>query len=438
MGTGKGGNGLQGGAGGEITNFVNQPTNSQAIPSQLNVVTGAGGIGINGAGGAGGTITNFRSNSLGLDPVTGLADLVRVVSGQGGASYAGIGGAGGNIIGSTAQAVSSPIAIIAGAGGAGLTQGGDGGTVRDSTFNSASQTLGKVLIVAGAGGDASAALPSDIFIPGDGDTTDLAHAILAFGGNSGVGGNGGNITNIVQPISVQTSVDLIAGNGGSTLNTGNSVTATSNVGMGGSVVNVNLAGNAGNPTTVRTASNANQPIRSYTDTNGDGVDDETMQQFVDTQLTGTVDILGFTPVTGYDRDTFFAPGNVGIVAGVAGRVAGNQPPRDGVNGSVQNIAASSFMSIIAGSVNNIAPVTTVSGLTLKSPDGVLGADKSLPGSATAGGPNNLLDYYDQNGNVVHSPVQPGFRLIDGAIYALNIVQPATPPNIAGPRVFPFL
>lgn len=444
--TGTGGDGLAGGAGGAITNFLNRPTNPTAIPYAMTILTGRGGIGVVNAGGAGGTITNFSSNALGLTSATGgAADLVRIIAGAGGASYGSVGGVGGSILNSTAQAVSSPIAVTGGAGGAGLTFGGDGGSIGGtaSTFNSAAQTLGKVLIVAGAGGDASSVSIGDVFVPNNNDVTDLAHAILALGGVSGTGGNGGNITNVTQPVSVQTAVDLIAGNGGSTINYGNSISVTSGVGLGGSVVNVNLAGTVGN--SVRNASTGVNPaIRSYTDQGGDGVEDISLDQYT-RSLGGTVvpfltfegvqipSPAPFVPAINFDPN-LFAQGNVGIVAGIAGRVQGGAPPRNGINGSVQNIAASSFMSIVAGSVDNVARVANVANLTIKNIDGVLGADKSLPDLPPFGGPNNQVEYFDANGRVV-SNLEPGFRLIDGAIFAQSITPSAQPPGIAGPRVF---
>lgn len=444
--TGAGGNGLAGGAGGAITNFFNRPTDPTAVPFTMTILTGGGGIGVVNAGGAGGTINNFASNALGLTrSIAGTPDLVRLIAGAGGASYGSVGGAGGSILDVTAQAVSSPIAVTAGAGGAGLTFGGNGGSVGGtaSTINSASQTLGKVLIVAGAGGDASSVALGDVVVPNDNDITNLAHALLALGGVSGTGGNGGNITNVTQPISVQTAVDLIAGNGGSTINYGNSISGTSGVGLGGSVVNLNLAGTVGN--SVRNATTGVNPaIRSYTDVGGDGVENISLDQYTQS-LGGTVvpfttadgltfqSLAPFVPAANFDPN-LFAQGNVGIVAGVAGRVQGGAPPRNGVNGSVQSISASSFMSIVAGSVDNVARVANVANLTIKNIDGVLGADKSLPDLPPFGGPNNQVEYFDANGRVV-SNLEPGFRLIDGAIFAQSITPSAQPPGIAGPRVF---
>jgi hypothetical protein len=412
--TGAGGDGLTGGDGGAITNFVNQPTIASAVPTILSATTGNGGVGVVNRGGVGGEITNFQSNAIGFAGSAGTG-LVRLIAGEGGASYGNVGGVGGNIVNSTSQAISTQIVAAAGVGGAGLTAGGNGGSVTNAVINSAAQNFGKVLVVAGAGGDASSLLPEDVQLAGS--PADLAHTVLAFGGASGQGGNGGNITNFTQPVSVQTAVDLIAGNGGSTVSYGNSLNTTSGVGKGGSVVGANLAGSVGASSRDLTTG-INPPIRSYTDIDNNGVEDISIAQFVsDFLLNG-----------GLLNNTV---GNVGIVAGISGRVLNNQPPRDGVNGSVQNITASSIMSIVAGSVDRVAPVQTVSGLQIRGLEGVLGADKSLGVNAI---PNNRVEYFNEVGAIV-SNLQPGFRLIDGAIYAQNIIQPAVPPLIQGPRVF---
>jgi hypothetical protein len=45
-----------------------------------------------------------------------------------------------------------------------------------------------------------------------------------------------------------------------------------------------------------------------------------------------------------------------------------------------------------------------------------------------------LDYYNSAGKDVQN-LQPGDRLIDGALFAITINQPAAAPFISGPRVF---
>jgi hypothetical protein len=440
--TGAGGSGLSGGAGGAITNFVNSPTGS-SIPARLNVLTGNGGIGISGTGGAGGSITNVQVSATGLanNSFGALSGLVRVLAGNGGSSYATTGGAGGSITDSTLASTSTPIVVAAGAGGDAPLVGGAGGSVTDSVISSAAQAFGKMLVIAGDGGDATAVTRTSVSIGGDANTNDLAHALLAFGGSDGIGGNGGNITNITQPSGSETAVDLIAGNGGSTINSGGPLEAVTGVGQGGSVVGINLAGTAGSITRDTSTGITYPPIKSYTDLNATGTDDVSIATFLATYIGGTVStnqttdfVHAFIP-----NDPSFmlddAAGNVGIVAGRAGFVKGNRAASDGISGSVEDITASSIMSIVAGSVNNVAPVQVLSGITLSNPDGILGADKSVPTSTTSGAPpNGQLDYYSPGVGDVQD-LQPGDRLIDGALFAITINQPAGAPFIVGPRVF---
>ena len=430
--TGAGGGGLSGGAGGAITNFINSATNQSAVPTELTVVTGNGGVGVSGAGGAGGAITSFSSNATGLAPTFdgSLAGIGRIIAGDGGASFGAAGGVGGSIASVTATTTSTPLVVAAGAGGNGLTLGGDGGSVTNSSVNSAALQIGKMLVVAGKGGDAFAAQPIDISLPGDADTTDLAHTILAFGGATGTAGNGGNIMNVTQPVGAQTAVDLIAGNGGNTPNAGTATTATTGVGHGGSVTGVTLTGTVGaisRDTTL--GAETNPPIQSYSFTDATGATNTSVSAFVDfLAAAANSNNPLYTASTGFVLDD--SVGNVGIVAGAAGTVRGAQPAQDGVNGDVTGITAASIMSIVAGSVDNVAPVRILSGITVTNTDGVLGADKSPDAPF---GPNGALDYYNAAGVDVAN-LAAGYRLIDGAIFASSIEQTAGS-LIRGPRVF---
>jgi hypothetical protein len=434
--TGAGGSGLIGGSGGALTNFVNSPTNT-SIPSSLDIVTGAGGVGVSGNGGNGGTIINVQSSATGLSD--GFVDLspITVLAGNGGASYGGTGGAGGDITNSSIEGTSAPIAVAAGAGGNALQVGGAGGSVTNSIIASAAQNFGKMLIIAGDGGNATAVTKGSVSIGGDSNTNDLKHQLLAFGGVNGLGGNGGDITGITQPTGTETAVDLIAGNGGSTINSGGPLQAVTGVGIGGSVSNIILAGTVGS--IERFPVPVSYPrIQSYTAPEGTNTDDEATATFVAQDLGGAPASLSQDSNASHafvSNDPFFTlddlAGNVGIVAGRAGFVKGGQAAADGINGSVQGVAASSFMSIVAGSVNNVAPVQLISGLTITNSDGVFGADKS-PGG---GGPNGILDYYNAAGEDVQN-LQAGDSLIDGALYAITIDRGAAAPFIAGPRVFP--
>ena len=444
--TGAGGGGLSGGDGGAITTFINQPTQPTAVAATLSVVTGNGGIAINGNGGSGGTITGFQSNATGLtsefpgEPFSGVDALTgvgRIIAGDGGASYGAIGGNyGGAVTHANAETTSTPIVVAGGAGGVGLTVGGAGGMVSNSVINSAAQQIGKVLIVGGIGGDAFAATPDQIALPGDTNTADLAHAVLAFGGTAAQGGAGGDISQITQPVSTQTAVDLIAGNGGSTVNAGTSLDATTGVGPGGSVVDVNLAGTVGalsRNTTLGTA--ANPPIQAYATTDAFGTTTtvpitEIIDQLAlpDSPILSLTDNVTFAGVPGIS-------GNVGIVAGEAGRVRNGQPASDGVNGSAQNITAESIMSIVAGSVSSVAPVNVLSGITVTDPDGVLGVDRS---PTAPYGPNGVLDYFTPGGVDVAN-LQAGYSLVDadGALFAITLGQNAGT-VLQGPRVFQVL
>ena len=439
--TGAGGNGLTGGNGGAIDTFVNSATTQSAVPTALTVTTGNGGIGVSGAGGTGGAITRFSSNATGLtnfssDNLTGLA---RVITGDGGTSYGAAGGIGGTINSTTATATSTPMVVAGGAGGTGLTVGGNGGSVTNSQLNSAALQIGKMLVVGGVGGDALAAQPQDITLTGDIRGTDysndLAHTVLAFGGIRGTGGNGGNITNITQPVGAQTAVDLIAGNGGSTINAGTVTSGGSGVGIGGSVTGVTLTGTVGAISRdVSLGAITNPPIKSYSFTNADGTINHSISAFID-----------FLAQPGNtDFPLIDAVGNVGIVAGQAGLVRGGQPAQNGVNGDVINITATSIMSIVAGSVDRVAPVRVVSGLTVTNSDGVLGADKS-PNSPY--GPNGALDYFVTSTSATPvTSLSAGYSLTgtaadgtplsgDGAIFA-SVIQSTAGAPIRGPRVFP--
>ncbi len=419
--TGPGGNGLGGGTGGAIVNFINQPTTQAAVPISLTILTGAGGIGVSGGGGTGGSIQTVRSNATGL-----LDGIVRVIAGDGGASYGLQGGVGGSLTDVNATATSTPMVAAAGQGGLGLTVGGAGGSVVGSTggstsLDSAAQITGKLLVVAGKGGDAYSAQKQDIDLPGDINVDDLAHTLLAFGGVSGLGGKGGDVANIRQPVSTQTSVDIIAGNGGNTPNASTARTPTTGVGQGGSISGIALAGTLGSlRRDTSLGQTTNPPIKSYSVTTDTGATTTAISDFVDALSQG---------VTLQLDDSI---GNVGMVAGAAGTVRGGQPAQDGINGTVAGVSASSILSIVAGSVDRVAPVRQISGIVVTSQDGVLGADKSVNSPF---GPNGVLDYYNEQGIDVAN-LQAGYRLIDGAIFATSIIstpgQPITGPRVKGP------
>lgn len=396
--TGAGGDGLTGGAGGSISNFRNNST-LFSTPTILSAVAGSGGTGVSGAGGAGGNITNFLGSATGIGLVAatplGVWQFNRVIAGDGGTSFGGVGGAGGSLNSVNVAANSSAMALAAGRGGDGLTRGGLGGSVTSSTADSAGSPA-KVVVFAGSGGNAYAALSTGSNV-GPAGSSAATLALRAFGGAAGVGGNGGSITSFTQPKTVQAAVDLIAGNGGSLMNYGSPADAVTNVGAGGSVSRVTLAGDAGRI-------DSSVAITNYA------------ANFVQTTLRDS-------PTTQLNDAT----GNVGVVVGDAGRVRGGLPAGDAAAkvGSVSSFSANNIMSMVAGSVDRIAAIRSISGISVSS-GGILGAYKNTPIAHAPGSPLYLApDGVTQ----IPSPVQGG-RLMDGAI-----VTQINNSGLLGARIF---
>jgi hypothetical protein len=402
---GEGGDGLQGGAGGSIVSFTN-PSGSNIV-SIVSAVAGDGGYGVTRTGGAGGSINGFNAGGRGIEALVD-GEFNRLVAGDGGDSYGSVGGAGGSLVNVTSTSNNSAAVAAAGNGGAGLQRGGAGGDVRNATLDSTAPLLAaKVVVFAGHGGAAYAATATapGLALPAPGNPSEnpAILALRAFGSANGVGGNGGNITNFNQPTGVQTAVDLVAGNGGSLMNYGSILQNTSTkVGLGGSITGVSLRGEAG-----RVASDV--AIRGY------GAD------FVD-----RIVLNGWATLLNNEQ------GNVGVIAGEAGRV------KDGVAGdgrdkagSVSNFSATRIMSMVAGSVDRIASIKTISGVS--SSEGVYGAYKTnpvpllVPGTIPHSEDNPL--YFDRAGLQKPSPVIGG-RLMDGAVVAQTNNSVA-----AGDRVF---
>ena len=397
---GRGGNGLTGGAGGSITDFINSPGQG-SLPHSVNVLAGYGGIGTARNGGAGGSIRNVNISARGvgfdwlldfsqpetIEAFPGIpaipVNFGRYIAGEGAISYGGSGGAGGSLSAVTGVATSASFAVAAGKGGNGLRAGGAGGSITTATVNAAA-TLGKVLAIAGDGGDVYSSIATGL-------------DPLAFGGVNGPGGNGGAINGFKQDASQSTIVDLIAGNGGSTINHGSSLDLTTNAGRGGSISNVNVAGDIGDV-------NVNSAIVAYNDINSG----EIIADFVQNTLLGT---------PGADLR---AAGNVGIVVGATGRVRDNNgdgqldPASVGINGSLSSVLASNIMSAVAGSVDRIASIQLLTDVRVRTEGAIFGADKAMPAPATFG----TRDYLDANGLLVTTP-ELGGELLDGAIIAKN-------------------
>ena len=326
-----------------------------------------------------------------------------MLAGDGGDSFGSTGGRGGDLLGVTTTAGGSSVAAVAGDGGAGLLVGGQGGSVRDSSLDATDTDAlaAKVIVFAGHGGDAYAALATapGVALP-PGPESEKILALRAFGGANGVGGQGGSIINFRQPTGVQTAVDLVAGNGGSLINYGSiQDDVKTAVGKGGSISGVTLAGEAGR---IDEAT----PIKNYA------------PDFVDRVL-----------VNGWGTLLKDSLGNVGVVAGEAGRV------KDGVagdglakNGSVSNFTARGIMSMVAGSVDRVALINTISGITTTSGTGVLGAWKNSP--ISHGSDTRLYLDADGAAQPLNAQLDSGGRLMDGAIFALD-----NPENLSGFRIF---
>ena len=391
---GDGGLGKIGGAGGGIQNFKNSSA-PDISPTSLTFLGGNGGLGIGGAGGAGGTINTVVVSGTGAgfqyyfdfsdpehvftinDAFVGLAQLTyaRIAAGNGGTSLGAGGGAGGAITTVTATASSTPMVGIAGRGGDGMTTGGAGGSVLSTTLNAAGP-IGKVLVAAGDGGDGLGAPP----IPGD---------PLAFGGKNARGGLGGSITGFTQSIGTEVNVDLIAGNGGNTPNIGSTQAAKTTVGNGGSITNAQIIGSIG---TGETTADEFVAIKSYNDLLGG----ETFAAFVAANITADPGVGGVLPII---DDTV---GNVGIVVGAKGRVKDNNhdgvldPSTFGSNGSLTNVHARNIMSAVAGSVERIASIRTLSNVGVTIVGGNYGADKQIDYLGRLGAPGNAVGYHDSD------------------------------------------
>ena len=422
---GNGGDGKTGGAGGSVLDFLNKASESDN-PAVLSIIAGIGGRAASGRGGNGGTIVNVDIASTGtknpLIEAVLLTDLRiplqpypfnRFLAGDGGDSSGGKGGHGGSIQTINTSNSENAFVMVSGAGGSALYKGGKGGAVLDVQLNLGAENANKALIIAGAGGSAAA------FIPNPNDPTPGQNQ-KAFGGRIGKAGHGGSIINLTQSGSIGARLDLIAGNGGDTINYGTVADLGKlRVGKGGSLINIRLAGNVGNIA-------ENILLQSYNNVFGG----ETVQEFVTSSFRDPL-------IPGAFDDTV---GMVGAVVGSAGRlkeaptgvdpggdiIFRSQPATNGVNGSIVGLAARNIASAVAGAVERIASVQVVRGISITG-GGVLGkntVDPARPG----------VDYLDPAGNPVPEPVLDG-RLIDGAL-AYRKFKPLFPGDSLPPgRVF---
>lgn len=409
---GDGGNGTSGGNGGSVTNFVNNPTTS-SNPAVLSVLAGAGGNGISGAGGDGGSVSNIKTPTRGIlnpfFPPGTVYGFNRILAGNGGMSAGGVGGAGGSINAIDSKNDENAFVLAAGAGGGGLTAGGNGGSIVNAKVTVGGSSFAKALFIAGDGGSASAFLPNSIDVTPN-------QAQKAFGGTIGQGGKGGDILSTIQSGGIASRADFIAGNGGDTVNygtIGDQVTGRF-VGKGGSVKGILSEGTIGNIL-------PNITILSYNNVR----EGQTMTDFVTLNLRD--------PLSPGSVDDSF--GNVGIVVGAAGRlkegftgysishvpIFESNPAFRALNGSLSDVSAREIMSAVAGSVDRIAAIQSVSNISI-----LAGARFGV--SKTVGDPVN---YRDKNGNPVPNPLIDG-QLIDGAV--VTSTQPTkngTPFNYPG-------
>ncbi|MEQ1862863.1 MAG: hypothetical protein ABMA13_23320, partial [Chthoniobacteraceae bacterium] len=395
---GRGGDGRSGGNGGAVDTFVNR-TDQFQVPAVLSFLGGDGGNSTKGAAGSGGSVKNITTASTGQpNPFAGSISAFtfsRVIAGRGGDSSGNNGGTGGGVAAINVSAQENPLAVVAGSGGDGLFRGGNGGSVSTAILQIGNSSFAKAVVIAGEGGDANAYIANAL------DPASLQTAIKAFGGKVGRGGDGGGITNILQLGGILTRMDLIAGNGGDTVNYGTVADLASFIGRGGSISKVRVDGSIGNL-------DPQVPIKSYNDIRtGQTMDDFVRLKLRDESAPGSVS----------DTD-----GNVGLVAGAAGRVksvfngysVSNQPifPTSpavgGVNGSVFSVTARNIMSAVAGNVERIAAIQSVKDIKLTG-GGIVGADKDRFND-----PSNVRRFLDASLNPSPTPVLDGI-LIDGAI-----------------------
>lgn len=378
---GDGGDGITGGAGGNIQTFDNRPTSS-VNPSSALVFAGAGGNGVTGRGGNGGNVTGVSIVAEG----NALDNRYNAfASGVGGISSAGTGGNGGQISAlSTAAGFGASVAL-AGAGGVGFVSGGAGGNITNSIMNAGGFSQARVIAMAGKGGDAAGVTLNQINAEGSAVIPQVP-GMFAMGTVNGRGGAGGSISGFTQPNNLQTSTDLVAGNGGNTTNYGAVNDRTVGVGRGGSVSAVRLDGDAGRI-------DPNVPIVSYS------------PLFYESVITNTqLDISNST-------------GNVGVIVGSSGLVRNGDPAANGLAGSVSNFRVKNVMSMVAGSVDRIAEIQSINGLVLQNGGTQIGVGKNSPLTPGRNLSTTTAYFTDpvNSPGVIGQTAFVGSGLIDGAV-----------------------
>lgn len=301
----------------------------------------------------GGYIQNVSIDASGAFTVNAF------LAGNGGLSSAGTGGAGGSLLNDSTASEAGAALAAAGNGGDGLVAGGAGGNLTTMVLNSGAQDDARVVAMAGKGGDAYAVTAAQI--AKENPTTDpvpttfsnpLFQPLAAMGSVNGKGGSGGSINTLTQPQGILVSTDVIAGNGGSTINYGMISDLTTGVGKGGSISNVNLAGDAG-------IMDSSIEIKDYSST------------FV-SDIAHDIRSFGFT-FTLAD----YGAGNVGVLAGNKGFIRDGNPVTGGSTGSVSHFKAQNIMSMVAGSVENIATIASATDIGFQNTSGIIGAYKTV-------------------------------------------------------------
>jgi len=121
------------------------------------------------------------------------------------------------------------------------------------------------------------------------------------------------------------------------------------------------------------------------------------------------------------------------VAGAAGRVYGvpgttfeglvvpadGLPSGNGIAGTVTNIRAENIMSMVAGNVDQVAQIQSLTNYNVTILGGILGSNKTLSSIPGYTGVIGQLNYIDPQGNLVDTPLPGGGALLDGAFMAKN-------------------
>ncbi len=427
---GDGGIGNTGGNGGSISNFSIYPdgSNNDYMPKFVTLLAGNGGNGFTGKGGNGGGISNL--NVVGLSSETFVTSNIvskyrkyqdasrfhfnRLIAGNGGSSAGNEGGSGGSVSNVVAFTPLGSYAIVGGAGGDSLRQGGVGGSASNIRVDFGASSISKALIAAGAGGDAT----SFILNPIDRTPNQKANA---YGGKIGKGGNGGEVNGVTQKGALDPHLDIVAGDGGSTIHYGTVLDKKGYVGIGGSVKNLNLAASLGN-------SSPSVALKSYNDV----LLGESFAQFVQTDLINEQRPQGVPANAKALLDDGL--GNVGVIVGAAGRnksyvldpdnrpaIYTSVPSKTGKNGTLETVFARNLIAAVAGSVDRIASIQLYKGVLIAN---ATGSDKTSRLVQVPGGlPNLVDDFADATGiqTTTHEPVLEGI-MVDGAIVAKKFVN----------------